>query len=405
MGKEHIVIIGAGMAGSKLAHELVSLSSAPFNVTLIGEEAQVGYNRIMLSSVLSKEMNEQDIALVDVSAMSQNGANIIASDPVVSVNTDDKRVFLASGTELCYDRLVFATGARSFLPDWAQVGADNVVGFRDWNDVKALLGLPLGAKVAIVGGGLLGLEAAVGLAKNGHQPVVIQRSEYIMNRQLDRVSAQYLQNNLESRGVAFLTDTSPVQILMDQAGLSARSVVTDKGCIDVDMVVVATGITPEVQLARSAGVSVDRAILVNEKMQTSIEGVYALGECSQFEQHTFGLVAPIWDQLTVLVQTLLSEDAKFGIKPVPTKLKVSGIDLYSVGQINADPDQEITLLDSELNHYRKLVVNGDRLVGAILYGNVADGSWYAQLIQNQTNISEMLECLAFGEAYCQSVNA
>lgn len=405
MSKEHIVIIGAGMAGSKLANELVSLPSAPFNVTLIGEEAQVGYNRIMLSSVLSKEKNERDIALVDVSLMTQNGANIIASDPVLSVNTDSKQVFLASGTELCYDRLVFATGARSFLPEWAQIGAGNVVGFRDWNDVKALLSLPLGAKVAVIGGGLLGLEAAVGLAKNGQQPVVIQRSEYILNRQLDRVSAQYLQNNLESRGVSFLTGTSPEQILMDQQGQRAQSVVTDKGCIDVDMVVVAAGITPEVQLASNAGISVDRAILVSADMQTSVTGVYALGECSQFDQHTFGLVAPIWDQLAVLVKTLLGEDAKFDVKPVPTKLKVSGVDLYSVGLINAEPDQEITLLDSGLNHYRKLVVKGDQLVGAILYGNVADGSWYAQLIQNQTNISEMLEFLAFGEAYCPSVNA
>ena len=405
MIKEHIVIIGAGMAGSKLAHDLVSIASSPFEVTLIGEEAHVGYNRIMLSSVLAKEKAEQDIALVDVSKMSQNGARIISSDPVVSVNKEGKQVFLASGSVVEYDRLVFATGARSYLPEWAQMEAQNVVGFRDWSDVKALLSLDQGARVAIIGGGLLGLEAAVGLAKNGQSPIVVHRSDYILNRQLDRVSAHYLQNELESRGVAFLTKTSPLRIQMDEQGKRAKALVTDQGHIDVDMLVVATGIVPEVQLAKSCGLAVDRAIVVSANMQTSVEGIYALGECSQFGQHTFGLVAPIWDQLEVLVNTLLGKVAEFDIKPVSTKLKVSGIDLYSVGQIDAEPEQEITMLDSGLNHYRKLVVKGDRLVGAILYGNVADGSWYSQLIQNETDISEMLEFLAFGEAYCQSLVA
>ncbi|MBJ7551730.1 NAD(P)/FAD-dependent oxidoreductase [Marinomonas ostreistagni] len=402
MAKLHVVIIGAGMAGSKLAFELAHLPGMPFDVTLVGEEAQIGYNRIMLSSVLAKEVSEDDISLVDVGAMTQNGARIIASDPAVEVNNAAKTVLLDSGLRLHFDALVYATGARSYLPDWARVAAKNVVGFRDWKDVNALLSLGLGDKVAVIGGGLLGLEAAVGLAKNGQHPTVIQRSSYILNRQLDERSAHLLQDCLQDKGVSFFTSATPIGLNVDQTTSLVTSVETDRGCIEADMVVVATGIAPEVALAKSSGLDVDKAILVSSDMQTSHPGIYALGECCQFKHHTFGLVAPIWDQLDVLLKTLLGADAEFDVKPIPTKLKVSGVDLYSVGQIDAEPEQEITFLDRGLNHYRKLVVKDDLLVGAILYGNVADGSWYSQLIQNQTNISEMLEFLAFGEAYCQS---
>lgn len=402
MTAKRVVIIGAGMAGSKLAFELCTAPNSSFEVTLVGEEAQVGYNRIMLSSVLAKEVAEADIALVDVGAMVQCGARIITNDAAVKVDNQSRKVILSSGLELEFDCLVYATGARSYLPEWAKVEADNVVGFRDWKDVNALLSLNSGDRVAVIGGGLLGLEAAVGLAKNGQHPIVIQRSSYILNRQLDRTSAHLLQDCLESKGVQFLTDATPLSLNLNKENRRVTSIETDKGHIEVDMVVVAAGIAPEVALGKTSGLDVDRAILVGANMQTSHPNVYALGECCQFKQHTFGLVAPIWDQLNVLVKTLLGEAAEFDVRPTPTKLKVSGVDLYSVGQICADPEQEITLLDPGLNHYRKLIVKDDCLVGAILYGNVADGSWYSQLIQNQTNISEMLEFLAFGEAYCQS---
>lgn len=405
MSQEHIVIIGAGMAGSKLASDLVSLPGSPFRVTLVGEESQVGYNRIMLSSILAQEVTEEDVALVDVSKMIHHGAKVISSDPVESVRLEDKQVFLSSGQAIAFDKLVFATGARSFLPDWADIGANNVVGFRDWKDVNSLLSLKNGQKVAIIGGGLLGLEAAVGLAKNGQVPTVIQRSDYILNRQLDRVSAHYLQDNLEGRGVCFRVGEAPLGFECDKNTGLVTHVRTDQGLVETDMVVVATGIAPEISVAKSCGLNVDRAILVNHTMAASHPDVFALGECCQFQNHTFGLVAPIWDQLNVLVKTLLGEDAEFDVKPVPTKLKVSGVDLFSVGQINGEPDHEIVIEDSGLRHYRKLIVNDDKLVGAILYGNVADGSWYSQLIQNETNISEMLEFLAFGEAYCQSYHA
>ncbi|TDR06818.1 NAD(P)/FAD-dependent oxidoreductase [Marinomonas communis] len=400
--QKRVVIIGAGMAGSKLAYELSTLEHTPFRVTLIGEEAQIGYNRIMLSSVLAKEVSSEEIALVDVGAMSQYGAEILSSDPVEEADYECKKVRLRSGREIAFDYLVYATGARSFLPNWAQVDAKNVVGFRDWKDVNALLSLASGSNVAVVGGGLLGLEAAVGLAKNGHTPTVIQRSDYILNRQLDARSAHLLQDNLQGKGVKFLTGANPECLEVDHASSLVTAIKTDKGLINVDMVVVATGISPEIQVAKQSGLEVDRAILVGADMQTSEPGVYALGECCQFETHTFGLVAPIWDQLNVLVKTLQGQSAEFSVRPISTKLKVSGVDLFSVGEIQSVPDQEIVLFDSGLNHYRKLIVKGDCLVGAILYGNVADGSWYSQLIQNETNISEMLEFLAFGEAYCQS---
>ena len=405
--KQTLVIIGAGMAGSKLAHAIVTEQGERYQVVLIGEEAKMGYNRIMLSSLLAKEISESDMSLVDMPALTQSGACLIASDPVVSLTLEAKSLSLQSGLKIAYDKLVFATGARASRLPIEGINASNVTQFRDWADVDLMSEIPEKSEVCVIGAGLLGLEAAVGMAKRGHRVSVVHRSDNILNRQLDKKSARLLQNNLEKMGICFHLGSAPVALMSSvlQQNEDKNLVDTVKlasgKLINTQLVVLATGIKPEVALAKSAGLAVNKAIKVNAFMETSAQDVFALGECTEFEQTTFGLVAPIWQQFDVLVDRLTHKSSKFCIEPVATKLKVSGINLFSAGEIDADQQSKsITYLDSAQNNYRKLVIKDGVLVGAILYGNVADGSWYFQLIQNKTKVSKVLDQLVFGEAYC-----
>lgn len=404
--KQALVIIGAGMAGSKLAHTMATKHADLYQVTLIGKEAKVGYNRIMLSSLLAQEVSEKEMALVDVEGMTQSGAKVIASDPVIGLDYKNKLLTLRSGDIINYDKLVFATGARASKLPISGVEATNVTQFRDWSDVESMSKIPDKSNVCVIGAGLLGLEAAVGMVKRGHKVCVVNRADYILNRQLDRKSARLLQNNLEKMGIEFCLGSAPVALKQDQDmsldSVKVNSVELASGVlIPTELVVLATGIQPEVALAKSAGISVGKAIKVDAFMASSIKGIYALGECTEFEQTTFGLVAPIWQQFDVLVDSLTLKDSRFRIEPVATKLKVSGINLFSAGEIEAEQGSEcITYMDSAQNNYRKLIIKEGVLVGAILYGNVADGSWYFQLIQNKTKVSKVLDQLVFGEAYC-----
>ncbi len=403
-----IVIVGAGMAGSKLAHDLLERqrnsqqAHMDYVITLIGEETQVGYNRIMLSSLLAQDISDAEMPLVDTDKMQKGGVHIISGDLVVSMDLESKVVSLSSGQSVAYDKLIMATGSRArVLPiDGAQ--AANVMGFRTWHDVDVMTSLKEKQPVCVIGGGLLGLEAAVGLVKRGHDVTVFHRSDWLLNRQLDKESAELLLNRLKGMGIQFRLGESPSAFIQSDDQLVTHVVCENGEHMAASLVIMAAGITPEITLAKAAGLQTNQAIVVDEKMQTSHADVFALGECCEFEAQTFGLVAPIWTQINVLIDGLNNQQARFSIEPTPTKLKVSGVNLFSVGRIEPiEGDECIFFKDIGANHYRKLVVNDGLLVGAILYGNVADGSWYFQLIQNKTDISDMLELLVFGEAYCR----
>ncbi len=399
--KRRLVIVGAGMAGSKLAHDAKIAYGDAYHIILIGEEAQVGYNRILLSSLLANDIADADMKLVDAQKMQDDGIEIVANDPVVRVDVAEKNVMLSSGHQVAYDQLVLATGSRASRLPIDGANAPNVMGFRTWNDVNVMTQMKPNQSICVVGGGLLGLEAAVGLAKRGHKVTVFHRSHWLLNRQLDQESAALLQRRLVEMGVAFRLGESPVSFVQSDDGQVEQVVCQNGDQLGVDLVVMAAGISPETSLASTAGLEVDRAILVDKQMKTSYADVFAIGECCEFNQQTFGLVAPIWTQITVLLSVLSGSEAAFSIEPTPTKLKVSGVNLFSVGRIQPiSGDSCLLFKDVSVNHYRKLVVNDGLLVGAILYGNVADGSWYFQLIQNKTNVSDMLDLLIFGEAYC-----
>ncbi|MGJ8646555.1 NAD(P)/FAD-dependent oxidoreductase [Marinomonas colpomeniae] len=396
-----IVIVGAGMAGSKLAYDLLQENNANYLITLIGEETQVGYNRIMLSSLLANDISAVDMPLVNTNQMKEEGVNIISGDCVVITDPITKTLCLASGRTVKYDKLIIATGSRARMLPIEGAQASNVMGFRTWHDVNVMADLDAKQSVCVIGGGLLGLEAAVGLVKRGHLVTVFHRSNWLLNRQLDSESAELLLSRLQTMGINFRLGESPTSFVQSEGGLVTHAICSDGESMAVNLVVMAAGISPEIALAKAAGLKTNQAILVDEKMQTSHPDVFALGECCEFENQTFGLVAPIWAQIKVLINVLKGGEAYFAIEPVPTKLKVSGVNLFSVGRVEPiEGDSCIFFKDVGANHYRKLVVNDGLLVGAILYGNVADGSWYFQLMQNKTDVSDMLELLVFGEAYC-----
>ena len=401
--KCRLVIVGAGMAGSKLAQDLCHAYGHIYQIILIGEESNVGYNRIMLSSLLANDISHADMPLVDTQKMQKDGVEIISNDPVASLNLEAKSLNLSSGERIAYDQLVLATGSRASVLPIKGMSASNVMGFRTLDDVEVMTQLEGSHSICVIGGGLLGLEAAVGLVKRGHKVVVFHRSNWLLNRQLDEESAGLLLNRLEQMGVEFRLGESPRECLQAADGRVSHIVCENGELLAVSLVVMAAGITPEITLAKQAGLDINRAIVVDQHMQTSHPDVYALGECCEFDQQTFGLVAPIWTQINVLMKVLVGEESAFAIEPTPTKLKVSGVNLFSVGRIQpSKEDSCIFFKDVSANHYRKLVVNDGLLVGVILYGNVADGSWYFQLIQNKTNVSDMLDLLVFGEAYCCS---
>lgn len=399
--KRRLVIVGAGMAGSKLAHDFEKAHGDEYQIVLIGEESRVGYNRIMLSSLLANDISHADMPLVDTQKMQDDGVQILSNNPVTRLDLKSKTLHLSSGQAVAYDQLVLATGSRASVLPMKGGSSPNVMGFRTWKDVDVMAQLKGSQFICVIGGGLLGLEAAVGLVKRGHKVVVFHRSNWLLNRQLDEESAGLLLTRLTQMGIEFRLGESPESFLQADDGRVSHVICQNGEPLAVHLVVMAAGISPEIALAKSAGLATNRAILVGEQMQTSHPDVFALGECCEFEQQTFGLVAPIWTQINVLMKVLVGEEAAFFIEPTPTKLKVSGVNLFSVGKIQpTEGDSCILFKDVGADHYRKLVVNDGLLVGAILYGNVADGSWYFQLIQNKTNVSDMLDLLVFGETYC-----
>ncbi|MDN3649648.1 FAD-dependent oxidoreductase [Reinekea marina] len=409
----NIVIIGAGMAGCKLAQSLVESGRPDIQVTLIGEEAKAGYNRIMLSPLLAKEITTKQINFVDMTALCSQGLRLITNDPAVQVSYKLKQIILASGVEVAFDEVVFATGSRASQLAQFPENIGNIHGFRNLNDVSILENINNDAQVVVIGGGLLGLEAAVGLVKRGLNVSLVHRAGHILNRQLDVAAAELLQAHLEALGIKFFLGHSPSKLTHEFA--QDKKIVTgvtleDGTHIECNTVVLATGITPEVSLAKSSGLLTKKAIVVNEYLQTSKAHTYAIGECTEFNGQTFGLVDPIWKQLEVLVSWLLNakgapsnQNPKFKIEHSPTKLKVSGVNLYSVGDIGKATDKNsIVLVDRTNSEYRKIIIDNGVIVAAILYGNISDGPWYFSLIQTKANVSHLMRNLIFGEAYCNS---
>lgn len=422
-----VVIIGAGMAGSRLAIELANAWQADNAtnkrpITLISKEPQVGYNRIMLSPVLGAEVAFDETYLYPQADYERLGIHVIAGVAVTDIDTQLQQITLANSHTLPYHQLVFATGSNARVIPLPNHDAKGVHVFRDVADVMALSAYARQHKVGLViGGGVLGLEAACALAKQGAQMQVIHAADYVLNRQLDAAAAALLQAELTRRGVGLQVDANSKQIQVNAKGEVIGLTLQDGRYIAADFIVMAVGVMPNIALANACGITVGRGIIVDEYMHTSCHNVYAVGECIELNERLFGMVAPVNQQVDTLV-TVLSQPKTnwqpYVDKPLSLKLKVSGISAFSAGKIvfsdivdaasdkgNDDDDEykeieTIVYRQPDQNHYQCLYIQHNILVGAVLYGAVAEGSFYSQLINAQTDITAIKDTLIFGEDYC-----
>jgi nitrite reductase (NADH) large subunit len=397
---ERLLIIGHGMASTRLVEELVERAPGRFNITLLGAEPRPAYNRILLSPVLAGERAPDDILIHPADWYARQGVALHCGVTATAVDAGARRVATCDGRWFDYDRLVIATGSSPLMPPLPGAGLPGVVSFRDVEDVAAMLDRAgEGRHAVVIGGGLLGLEAAHGLAQRGMAVTVLHLMPHLMERQLDAEAAGLLRGALESRGLTLLTGVTTQEILGTDHVSGVR--LADGRCLPADLVVLAIGVRPRVDLARSAGLAVARGIVVDDALRTSAPGIYALGECAEHRGTCHGLVAPLYEMARSLAAHLAGSEALYCPSPTATRLKVSGIDVFSAGDFTEGPDvEDIVLRDFRLGHYARLTVRADRLVGAVLYGNTADAPFFADLIQSGRSISAMRDTLIFGPALC-----
>ena len=395
---ERLVVIGAGMASGRLIEHLVEREPRVFDITLFNAEPRGNYNRIMLSPVLSGEKSYEEIVTHTDHWYAEHGVTCRFGEHVVRIDPVQKTVVGQNG-HVPYDKLVIATGSAPFIIPVPGKDLPGVITYRDLDDTYAMVeAAAKGGKAVVIGGGLLGLEAAAGLAERGMDVTVVHLMGHLMERQLDEAAGYLLRKDLEKRGITVLTQASTKAIVGDGR---AEAVLLESGeTLPADLVVMAVGIRPETRLATDAGLTVARGIEVSAQMQTSDSSIYAVGECVEFDGHLFGLVAPLYDQAKVLAHTLVGEADAFKVKDTATKLKVTGCDLFSAGDFaDGETREDIVFRDPSRGIYKRLVIEDDRLIGAVMYGDTADGNWFFGLIKDGTEIEEMRETLIFGPAY------
>jgi nitrite reductase (NADH) large subunit len=382
---------------------LLALAPDLYDITVFGAEPHGNYNRILLSPVLAGEKQIADIMLHPREWYAANGITLHAGDPVTRIDRARRVVHSRDGIAVPYDRLLIATGSKPFMLPVPGNTLPGVIAFRDIQDVESMMVAARDHRHAVViGGGLLGLEAANGLLRQGMDVTVLHVADALLNRQLDKPAAALLKQALEARGLRFLLGASTAAILGEDRVSGVQ--LADGTVIDTDLVVMTIGVRPNAELAREAGLHCDQAIVVDDTLQTYDPRIYAVGECVQHRRALFGLVAPIWDQARVCAAHLAGAGhRRYVQQATATKLKVTGIDLYSAGDIIGEAGTEdLVLRDPARDIYKRLVLKNGRLVGAVLYGDVRDGNWYFDLIQRRANVTGMRDRLLFGLAICEA---
>jgi nitrite reductase (NADH) large subunit len=399
MDREHLVVIGNGMAGCRAVEEVLARDPHRFRITIFGAEPHVNYNRIMLSPLLAGEKTFDEIVINDRSWYADHGIDLVVSDPVIAIDRDTQTVTAQSGRVARYDRLLIATGSDPFILPVPGKDLPGVVSFRDMADVDMMVHTAaLGGDAVVIGGGLLGLEAAHGLALRGMQVTVIHLMDTLMERQLDEAAGWLLKAALEGRGQTILTGANTAEIFGEGKVEGVR--LTDGRIIPASLVVMAAGIRPNVRLAKEAELAVHRAILVDDQMVTSDPAILAVGECVEHRGQVYGLVAPIWEMCRALADGLTGKGSSYEGSVTATKLKVSGIDVFSAGDFaGGDGAEDIVLRDASRGVYKRVVVKDDRVVGAVLYGDTADGNWYFDLLKRSEDVTEIRDALIFGQAF------
>ncbi|MEI1712083.1 nitrite reductase small subunit NirD [Acinetobacter baumannii] len=400
--KLRLVLIGNGLAGMRCLEDLLDMAPDRYEVTVIGEEPWGNYNRIMLSPVLSGEKTIEDIMLHPPEWYDDKGIKFIAGDKAVKIDRPRKVVYTEKGQTVDYDRLILATGSAPFIPPVQGVDLKGVLTFRDIYDVNTMIEY-CGSKTnaVVIGGGLLGLEAAYGLKQRGMNVTVLHLMDRIMERQLDGRASQLLRHSIEQKGINIITEANTEALIGDENGHVKQIRLKDGTVLDADLVVFAVGIRPNIALAQSAGLRCNRGVLVNDTMQTFDPSIYAVGECIEHRGQTFSLVEPLWGQAFICA-THLAEHGSLTFKAptVPTQLKVSGVDVFSAGNFEPKDDYEDIILNDEKRQiYKRIIIQNDRVIGAVLFGDTEDGMWYAELIADQTPVSSFRNKLLFGRDF------
>jgi len=407
MKKLKLVMVGNGMAGVRTLEELLKIAPDLYDITVFGAEPHPNYNRILLSPVLAGEQTLDEIILNPLSWYAENGITLHLGKTVKEIDRLRRRVVAEDGTTADYDRLLIATGSTPFVPPVPGRDLAGVIAYRDIADTNEMIDAATKYRHAVViGGGLLGLEAANGLMLRGMQVTVVHLSGTLMERQLDGVAGDLLRKSLVERGLQFALAAQTQALLGNDAGrVRAIQLKTADGQsieLPADLVVMAAGVRPNTALAEQAGLHCSRGIVVTDTMQTVTDPrVYSVGECAAHRGVAYGLVAPLFEQGKVLATHL----AQIGIgrylgSQVSTKLKVTGIDLFSAGNFAGGAGtEEIVLSNPFTGVYKKLVIQDDQLVGACLYGDTADGGWYFKLLRERRNIAGIRDRLMFGEQY------
>ncbi len=398
---EPLAIVGNGMAAVRLVEELSDRALGRYSIAVVGEEPRLAYNRVLLSSVLAQEVTRADIELRPAQWWRDRGVTLLYGHTATAIDPAIRRLRLANGATLPFTQLVLATGSRPIRLNVPGMDLSGVMTFRDLADV-ALIEAAAGAhaKAVVIGGGLLGLEAAYGLAKAGTQVSVIHLMDRLMERQLDARASAMLKRAVEARGMT-------VHLNAETAGIRGNKAVEavalkDGREIVADLVVVAAGIRPNIDLARTAGLDIGRGIVVDDHMQSSQAGIYAIGECAEHRGVCYGLVEPAYEQARVLAAHLAGEVASYPGSVLATNLKVSGVSVFSAGDFMGAPGTEqIVLSDPGLGSYKKLVIADGKLVGAVLFGDTVDGLWYLELIRSGASIEAIRGDLMFGRALAE----
>ncbi len=398
--KQKLILVGNGMAGIRFLEELNKLDTRQYDITVFGSEPHGGYNRILLSPLLSGEQTLDDIVTHPSDWYKQNNIELKSGKAIVVIDRENKTVTDSDNIKHSYDKLVIATGSNPFVPPIPGHQLKGVRTYRTIEDVDSMMEMSKTKKKAVViGGGLLGLGAAYGLMTRGMEVTVLHLAPILMENQLDETASNKLIGSLQARGIVIRTEANTRQIHGDDLVESIE--LNDGTIIPADLVVVAVGIRPNIELAKTMGLDCERGILVDDHLQTSDENIFALGECIQHRQVTYGLVAPLYEQAVICAAYLCgNKEVAYCGSVTATGLKVTGVHLFSAGQFLEDEACKTVIVnDDNQGIYRKLVIKNNILVGALLYGDINASLWYQELIREKTDISPFKEFIMFGPDY------
>lgn len=398
--KKKLVMIGNGMAGMRAIEEILDANPDMFDITVFGAEKYPNYNRILLSPVLAGEMAVEDIILNEEQWYADNGITLHMGKRIREIQRGYKKVIAEDGTEASYDNLIIATGSNPVIIPIPGVDKEGIISFRDIDDCNTMIEASKQYKnVAVIGGGLLGLEAAKGLVNLGMDVTVIHDQPTLMNMQLDQIAGDMLRKDLEKQGMKFRLSTLTTAILGKErvTGL----LFADGTSLECDLLVMAVGIRPNKALAEESGLYCNRGIIVNDHMQTITDSaIYAVGECTEHRGVTYGLVAPLFEQAKILAYQITGQGMKsYGGSAISTKLKISGVDVFSAGDFQGSPEADvIEYLDRAGGMYKKLVLEDNRITGAVMFGDTADGPNFFRMLQEGRDISGQRSSLLFGSS-------